>query len=513
MQQSAHARDEPARVLIVEDNDGDYLLAERYLSRCESRRFDTARAKRLDEGLALLRENEFEVVLLDLGLPDSFGWATLDAVRSAAGDTPIVILTGLNDGAMGAEALRRGAQDYLPKEEIGTQPLARAIRYAIESRKVAEFSRANAMLQAAVGKLERYERARTEFIDNVSHELRTPLATMSYTMANLLKGIVGPLPEKVRSYLLMFDEECERLKATVADILDVGRIDAQTLEAHRMKVPFSSWARRAASALRPKADEKRVALSLAGEGVPGFADADPLELERVMVSVTRNAIHYTPEGGHVQLDVHPARDGGWTELSVTDDGVGIPAEHLPKVTQRYYRVGEFVSGTGLGLTLCKELLEREGGELELRSPPPGRSTGTQVLIRLPLAPPPTVLAVDDSRTIQALLDHHLKSHGYGTVICSSAEQALEHLAKSRPDMLIVDAVLPGMDGVDLIARVKSAHDLRHLPIIMITGAEVDGSKRGVLEEFRIPILGKPWVEEELIACMEDAIYGKFYLQR
>jgi signal transduction histidine kinase len=513
MKQAANTSDQPIRVLLFEDNDGDYLLATRHLSRCESQRFDIERTERMDKGLALLREGDFDVVLLDLGLPDSFGWNTLDVVRTAAGETPIVVLTGLSDETMGVEALRHGAQDYLPKEEIGTQPLVRAIRYAIERRKVAEFSRANEMLQAAVRKLEGYERARAEFIDNVSHELRTPLATMSYTMSNLLKGILGQLPEKLRTYLVMFEEECERLKATVVDILDMGRIDEQMLELHRVKVPFSSWAHRVSTKLRSKADAKHVTLSLAGLGIPGFADADPLKLERVMVSVTRNAIYYTPEGGHVELDVHPARDGRWIELSVTDDGVGIPPEHLPKVTQRYYRVGELVTGTGLGLTLCKELLERQGGEIELLSPPPGRNAGTQVRIRLPLASAPTVLAVDDSKTIQALLDHHLKSHGYSTVICGSAEQALEHLEKSRPDMLIVDAVLPGMDGVDLVARVKSDHDLRHLPIIMITGAEVDGARRGILEEFRIPILGKPWVEDELIACLEDAIYGKFYLQR
>lgn len=512
MQQAADASNQPTRVLIVDDNDGDYLLAARHLARCASQRFDITRAQRLDTGLAILREGEFEVLLLALDLPDSSGWDTLDAARAAAGETPIVA-TGLSDENLGVEALRHGAQDYLPKEEFGTQQPVRAIRYAIERRRAEKSSRANTMLQAAVRRLEGYDRSRAEFIDNVSHELRTPLATMSYTMGNLLKGILGPLPEKLRAYLVIFEEECERLKATVADILDLGRIDAQTLELHRVKVPFSSWARRVAATLRSKAAEKHVTLSLADHGIAGFADADPLKLERVMVSVTRNALHYTPEGGHVELDVHPARDGGWIELSVTDDGVGIPAEHLPKVTQRYYRVGELVTGTGLGLTLCKELLERQGGEIELLSPPPDRSVGTQVRIRLPLVAAPTVLAVDDSKTIQALLDHHLQAHGYRTVMCGSAEQALAHLETSRPDMLIVDAVLPGMDGVDLIARVKSDHGLRHLPIIMITGAEVDGAKRGVLEEFCIPILGKPWVEDELIACMEDAIYGKSYLQR
>lgn len=376
-----------------------------------------------------------------------------------------------------------------------------------------ELSSANAELKEATRRLEEFDRARSEFITNVSHELRTPLASMSVAISNLLKGMLGPLPEKLQPYLTLFAQECERLKGTVANILDASRIDTQRLVLHRMKLPFHAWVRRAAGKLRAEAEARRVALTVTDREVLGFVDADPLKLERVMVSVLKNAVHYAPSEGHVDVGVTLVRGGAWIEMSVTDDGPGVPPEHLSRLTERYYRVGEFVSGTGLGLALCKEILECQGGEIQLLSPPPGRAGGTQALIRLPLVSAPLAMAVDDSRSVRMLLERQLTLRGYAVALCESPVQALERLAASKPDLLIVDSVMPGMDGADLIARVKADHALRHVPVLMITGAEVDGEKRKILEEFRIPVLGKPWEEPELIACVEDTIYGKHYLER
>ncbi len=376
-----------------------------------------------------------------------------------------------------------------------------------------ELSSANDVLQEATRRLEEYDRRRSEFIENVSHELRTPLASMSCAITNLLKGMLGPLPDKLQPYLVLFAQECARLKSTVANILDVSRIDGQKLVLHRMKLPFHAWVRRAAGALCTEAKAKDVALSVTDGEVLGFVDADPLKLERIMASVIKNAVHYAPPNGHVDIGVTLTRGGAWIEMTITDDGIGVPPEHLARLTERYYRVGEFVSGTGLGLALCKEILQCQGGEIELLSPPPGKARGTQAVIRMPLAAAPTVLVVDDSKPIRMLLEKHLETYGYAVLTCENAEQALNLLAESKPDLLIVDSIMPGMDGAELVARIKADHALRHLPIIMITGAEVDGDKRKILEEFRIPVLGKPWVERELIACIEDAIYGKHYLER
>jgi CheY-like chemotaxis protein len=197
---------------------------------------------------------------------------------------------------------------------------------------------------------------------------------------------------------------------------------------------------------------------------------------------------------------------------VTDDGPGVPPEDLPRLAERYYRVGAFVKGMGLGLAFCKEILDLHGGELEVLSPPPGRSGGTQVSIRVPLAEAPTAMIIDDSQTIRMLVERQLTRHGYRVRACEDAETALAALRASPPDIVIVDSVMPGMRGVELISRVKSIHALRPIPILMLTGAELDGATRDILEGYMIPVLGKPWKQDELVRCVEDATYGKSYLQ-
>jgi CheY-like chemotaxis protein len=248
-------------------------------------------------------------------------------------------------------------------------------------------------------------------------------------------------------------------------------------------------------------------------GAPGFVDADPIKLERVVAHVLKNAIQYTPAGGRIEVAARIVRNNAWAEISVTDNGIGVAPEHLARLTERYYRVGPFVSGMGLGLSFCREVLDRHGGEIEIVSPPQGLPGGTQVLIRLPLSSPPLVMAVDDSITIRKLLERQLRLQGYAVSMCSDAEEALAAIVTKVPDLLVVDSVMPGKDGVELISIVKNGHALRHVPIVMITGAEVDRPKREILEELRVPVLGKPWTEEELTTCLEDAIYGKHYLER
>jgi CheY-like chemotaxis protein/anti-sigma regulatory factor (Ser/Thr protein kinase) len=280
-----------------------------------------------------------------------------------------------------------------------------------------------------------------------------------------------------------------------------------------MKLPFSRLVARAVEKMRKRAESKHLALSLVNGETAGFVNADPLKLERVVLNLIQNAVKYTPDGGHVAVTVMRASAADRIDMIVVDDGVGVTAEHLPRLFDRYYRVGELVDGTGLGLSLCKEIIERHGGAIDLQSPPPGKAQGFAATIRLPLTPAPTVLAVDDSRTIQMLLEQQLTAEGYVVVTVGSAEQALALVKAAVPDLLILDSIMPGMDGAELASKLRADRAFRHLPILMITAAELDRAKRDVLEEFRIPILAKPWVKEELIRCIEDAAYGKHYLER
>jgi DNA-binding NtrC family response regulator len=214
--------EESISVLLVEDDEDDVVITRHLLSQAGAQNFEVRSAGRLHEAFMRVDEAPPQIILLDLSLPDSQGWQTLVSTLSHAPDIPVVLLTGLADEMMGIKAVQVGAQDYLFKGHIDRDRLARAIRYAIErkrselalkryrdhleemvSDRTNELQESNAQLQTANDRLLAHDRARTEFVSNVSHELKTPLASMSYAIDNLLKGIVGKLPERAVTYLEM----------------------------------------------------------------------------------------------------------------------------------------------------------------------------------------------------------------------------------------------------------------------------------------------------------------------
>lgn len=376
-----------------------------------------------------------------------------------------------------------------------------------------ELAKVNEELRSAIRELHNQEHARLLFVDNASHELRTPLASMSYTIGNLLQNIAGPIPDRVREYLNVLKEECQRMAGTVTRILDLNRIDAATLELHRMKIPLCHFTQSTVDSMKPVAAEKSQQLAfLPSEATTGFVYVDPLRFESVIGSILGNATEYTPDNGTIEVSVQFIRDDTWLEITVADDGPGISADDLEHVTERYFRVGEFVKGTGLGLAFCKEILELHDGEIDVVSPPPNRSSGTGVSIRLPCSDPLRVMAIDDSTTIRMLIERQLTASGYVVQTYPNADAALLALEEATPEMIVVDSVMPGMHGPEFITRIKAMHELRPIPILMLTGAELDREARAILESYAVPVLGKPWVARELIRTVEDAIYGKCYMQ-
>lgn len=536
----------PIRVLLIEDDENDYQLAGRLLAQAGDRRFDLQWCRRLSEGLSALRNGRIDVILLDPSLPDSSGWPTIQRTRDCAPDLPLIVLTGVEDEAEGIRAVQEGAQDYLFKGKIDADTLVRSIRYSIERKKgdlsfrryqehleemvaermaalreankqlqreVGERKDAEAMLKRAILRLEEHGRAKMEFISNVSHDLRTPLAAMICAVENLLKGVTGPLPERVRRYIEMIAEDCRRLNTTVGDILDLNRIEAHKVDLRRVKIPLSLVIRSTVEPYRVEAESKGLNLSVSAPDDAGFVDCDPLRMERVIANVLDNAMKFTPEGGSIQVLLRPAVGRpGILEVVIVDDGIGIEPQYLARVSERYFRVGEHVTGSGLGLSLCKEMLSLHGGELELASPPPGRAKGTQVSMRLPACAPARILVADNDPIAHNVVTRDLGLYGYQIAGCRNGAEALQMLSGDLPDAIILALLMPVMDGLEAIMEIKARPELRQVPVLVITGSELDRAKRAVLEGFGIPALAKPWKGDELIRCLEDAMIGKGYLR-
>ncbi len=368
--------------------------------------------------------------------------------------------------------------------------------------------RAQEALEEAVARLEEHDKARSQFVSNVSHELRTPLTSMIYAVDNMLRGVLGPVPDSLRRYLQLLNSDCHRLLATVNDILDMRRIESRTLTLSKARIPFSRFVRRSTDSLRVQAEQKGLVLEVRSQALDAFVECDAHKMERVIINIVGNAIKFTPEGGRILVEVRLSPEGSeWIQLAVEDTGIGIPSEAIDRVTERYFTVHEEASGTGLGLSISKEIVELHGGALKLRSPPPGQEKGTGVYVTLHRAAPPCVLVVDDEKGILNLLTRQLTAHGYRVLTADNGVDALESIRREGPDIVLLDLVMPVMDGTKVILKMKSEKSMMGIPTIVITGAHLSRSSAEILQNFSIPALRKPWSESDLLDSLEEGLLG------
>ncbi len=504
-------------VLLVEDDPDDAFLTSSALGSSPDIYFRITHVCTLSEGLQRVAESKFDVVLLDLSLPDSTGLDTVTRFIEVHGDVPVVVLTGYMSAELGVQAVRLGAQEYLTKQSAVTgEALLSSVRHAIERFgllhqlrehqdhledlvKVRTFE-----LRKALEEVRARDLAKSEFVSNVSHELKTPIACLLYAIDNLLDGVKGEVSEDVRSYLRMIRRDGTRLQLTVEDILDLSSLDVGRFTLNLIPVSMDRLCCRVVNELQPTAQRKGVDVLTDCRRDAGFVLCDPGKIERVVLNVVENAIKYTPEGGGVLVGVSAGEDGS-LYVTVTDSGVGIPANAVEHVTDRYYRVGEHIDGSGLGLAIAREILELHEGGMTIQSPPPGKTTGTQVCLQLPLCDPPTVLVVDDDDTVAEVVRIQLENQCYHVLCSRCGRDALGVLSGTHVDVMVLDMVMPDLSGIDVIAEVKAAPHIRELPIVVVTGHPMDEFKKDFLGNLHIPWLEKPWNPEDLLGCIEKGL--------
>jgi len=245
-----------------------------------------------------------------------------------------------------------------------------------------------------------------------------------------------------------------------------------------------------------------------------FVECDAQKFERVIVNVVGNAVKFTPSGGTVTVSVSDDLDrAGNVLVKVKDTGIGIPPEALDKVMERYFTVGEQACGTGLGLAISKEIVEMHSGTIKIKSPPPEGEKGTVVYLSMPVVESPEILIVDDDPAILDLLEQQIVSQGYRVIRAGDGAAALNIIQQKKPDAVILDLVLPEVDGSEVILRMKSDNAMTRIPIIVVTGAHVSRAKGEILQNFAIPAISKPWHEAELLDRVEGSFLGSAALSK
>jgi signal transduction histidine kinase len=369
------------KVLLIEDNPADARLIGEMLREAEAKglAFELAWADSLAAGAQRLHEGGIDVILLDLGLPESTGLDTLQRLLEHEPRAPtLVVLSGLTDEDVALQALKSGAEDYLVKGQVDSALLVRSIRYAIGR------SQAEAALVAAKEKAEVASRAKSAFLAHMSHDLRTPLNGI-LGFAQILQRDEALSPAQVRA-VDAIRRSGEHLLALISDILDLAKIEAGKFELMSDPFDLQDTLRVVVEIIRMRAaDKPQVQLSCElAPDLPAAVRGDEQRLRQVLLNLLDNAVKFTP-AGQVSLRarfIAPSR----LHLEVQDSGIGMSAEECARLFQPFSQVGDAQqrrSGTGLGLVISQRFVRLMGGDIALHSEP---GVGTRVSFEID-APP------------------------------------------------------------------------------------------------------------------------------
>lgn len=375
-------------------------------------------------------------------------------------------------------------------------------------------------------------RMKDDFLAVLSHELRTPLnAILGY--ARMLRGNMLP-PEQVARGLETVERNARWLTQIVDDVLDVSRIVSGKIRLDVQTVELPGIVDNAVATVQPAADAKAIRLQTLIDPRIGPVSGDPDRLQQVMWNLLTNAVKFTPKGGRVQVRLE--RVNSHVELIVSDTGMGISEEFLPKVFERFRQEDagptRKTGGLGLGLAIVRHLVEMHGGTVDAASA--GLDQGSTFTVRLPLmivqpsasAPrehPLTdrsnalqelgdltgvhVLAVDDEPDALGLLKDVLEAAGAVVTTASSASAAIDAIANSHPQAMVADIGMPAMDGYDLIRQVRTSSDpmVRDIPAAALTAFARSEDRTKALQAGFEMHLAKPVDPGELVASVATLV--------
>lgn len=410
----------------------------------------------------------------------------------------------------------------------------------LTERKQAERTRERLLEEAQVARseAESANQMKDEFLATLSHELRTPLNAI-LGWATLLKS--DRLDADERREGVEAIERNSRVQAQlIEDLLDVSRIISGKLRLDVQKVALADVIEAAFVAIMPAADAREIRVHKVLDQGAGPVAGDPARLQQVVWNLLSNAVKFTPKGGRVQVLLE--RVNSHIEISVSDTGQGIRPEFLPHVFDRFRQADSSTTrrhgGLGLGLSIVRQLVELHGGSVRAKSP--GEGQGATFIVSLPLPivrelPPDKaqpkgtpyvdeahefpalllgvkVLVVDDEPDARRLMEKTLTQCEAEVCSVGSAEAAIQAINERRPDVLISDIGMPGMDGYDLIREVRARDfSAKDLPAVALTAfARSEDRRRAMLAGFQVHV-AKPVDPEELVAVVASLVgrTGKF----
>ncbi|WP_341218662.1 response regulator [Pseudoalteromonas marina] len=517
--------DKVTQLLLVEDDEDDYILTCDYLEQLDSHTFNVQWVSSPEQAIETLSKNEHDICLLDYRLGASNGLDVLKEAIANGFSGPIIMLTGQSDDELDSAALDAGAVDYLIKGEMSSSRFARAIRYAL-ARKDVEGERVERL------KAEAENRSKDRFLAHLSHELRTPLSSiLGYT--ELL--MQSDFSQQAENELGVIYRNGKHLLSLLNDVLDLSKIAADKLELTPSEVNLDSMLADVYTLMRVSVLDKGLALKFeSDQALPLVARLDATRVRQILINLINNAVKFTDKGEIVVKAWTQHVDG--TEMlffSIKDSGMGIAPEKQQLIFKPFEQIADVesrsVGGAGLGLAICAELLSRMQGNISLHSEIgkgstftisvyPGDISGVerQVLnfssapqLQSKLTPSKVhgrVLVVDDLRDLRMLVGHMISSCGARVDYAEHGQQALEKVRiadayKAPYDIIFIDIHMPIMGGKEATIELRKMGYKG--PIIALTAATMKGIHEELAALGFNDVIPKPVDSSALYQCLQD----------
>jgi two-component system sensor histidine kinase/response regulator len=373
-----------SNILVIDDELGIRQGCQRAL---EPQGFTVETAATIQEGLRKVREGNFDLVLLDVMLPDGRGIDLLSPIREKDPDTVSVIITGYATVELAVEAIKQGAYDFISKP-FTTDLLLMTVNQGLERRRLSlEAKRLQAIEQEAAElarakeEMERLDQFKTAFTLTVAHELRAPITALQSFLLAMLKGYVPP--DQQQNILQRAIERAQELLDLVDDLLNLATAKQEVVPSKREILSLADALEKVIPLLQAQAEERGMTFTVEVRQRP-LVEANSGQMGQLWSNLISNAVKYTPAGGRVTVSLE--EKDGWAVGMVEDTGIGIAPEDQAKIFEEFYRTPQAKEmehrGTGLGLPLVKRIVEGHGGTIEVES---ALGQGSRFSFRLPVA--------------------------------------------------------------------------------------------------------------------------------
>jgi signal transduction histidine kinase len=518
--QYVHTPPDTVNILIVDDEPANLLVLETVLS---DPGYRIVRANSGEEALLALMATDFAVLVLDIHMPGMTGFELAGMIkeRKRTARIPIIFLTAYyGEDQHVLAGYNSGAVDYLHKPlnptvlqtkvavfaELHRKTLAleaanRALRAEVMERRRAEASlnelnesldqrvtERTTALQCSEALLVDANRRKDEFLATLAHELRNPLAPVSNAV-HLLR-LKGPEPEVLSRTCDVIDRQLRSMTRMIDDLMDVSRINQGRIELQRERIQIGAVVQEAVEASMPFIEQcgHELTVGLPEEALVVFADRT--RLAQAFMNLLNNSAKYMDRGGRVELSV--SREGDEVLVSCRDNGIGIPADKLVAVFDMFSQVESALSrsrgGLGIGLSLTQQLVQLHGGTVVAHSG--GLGAGSEFVVRLPLEPGGNefnpdeaplvmraagpgrglnILVADDNEDVRTSLALLLEELGHEVRCVSDGKSAVQSAAEFRPDLVLLDIGMPGMNGYEACTLMRLQPGGVAMNIVAVTG--------------------------------------------